>query len=62
MRVLWGFWRPWDQTRAIANARTASTELSRSLAEREEVDIYLTRHVASRARPAWPLEGPTATA
>lgn len=45
MRVSWGYWAPWDQSRAIANARTASTELSRSRAEREEVETYLARHV-----------------
>jgi hypothetical protein len=45
MRVQWLYWRPWDQSRAIANARIASTELCRTRAEREEVDIYLARLV-----------------
>ena len=50
MQLNWRFWRPWDQTLAIANARTASTELSRSRAEREEVDSYLARHLENRAK------------
>ena len=50
MHVNWGFWRPWDQTLAVANARTASTELSRSRAEREEVATYLARHLEDRAK------------
>lgn len=45
MRVSRLFWRPWDQSRAIANARIASSELCRKRAEREEVDIYLARLV-----------------
>jgi hypothetical protein len=49
MRVRWRIWRPWDQTRAIDNARTASTELSRSRAEREEVDHYLAARLETRA-------------
>jgi hypothetical protein len=48
MRVSWGYWRPWDQARAIANARSASAELSRSRAEREEVDVFLARHLERR--------------
>jgi hypothetical protein len=48
MRVRWRIWRPWDQTRAIDNARTASTEVSRSRAEREEVDIYLAARLENR--------------
>ena len=48
MHVSWGYWRPWDQSRAISNARTASVALSRSRAEREEVDIYLARHLELR--------------
>lgn len=43
------YWRPWDQSRAIANARMASTELCRSRAEREEVEIYLERLEEARA-------------
>jgi hypothetical protein len=54
MFAIWTSWRPWDQTQAVANARAASTGLSRSRAEREEVDRYLARHLASgtRALPA----------
>jgi|tagenome__1003787_1003787.scaffolds.fasta_scaffold20083895_1 hypothetical protein len=50
MHVSWGYWRPWDQTQAIANARIASTELSRSRAEREEVDIYMARDLENRTK------------
>lgn len=32
-----------DQTRALDNARTASTELARRRVEREKVDIFLDR-------------------
>ena len=42
----------WDQTRAIANAREASTEMSRSRAEREEVDTFLAWHLERRAEGA----------
>ncbi len=41
-------WRPWDQTRAVANARIASTELSRARVEREDIDLYVARCLASR--------------
>jgi hypothetical protein len=51
MRVQWLYWRPWDQSRALANARIASTELCRSRAEREEVDIYLARLVDEATEP-----------
>ena len=50
MRVGWGYWRLWDQTQAIANARSASTELSRFRAEREEIDIYIARHLEDRTK------------
>ena len=48
MRMFWGYWRPWDQTQAIVNARGACTELSQRRADREEVDLYLARHFAVR--------------
>ena len=50
MRVSLSSWRPWDQTRSITNARIASTELSRSRVEREEVDLYLARHLENRTK------------
>ena len=34
-------WRPWDQTRAVDNARAASTDLSRARVEREEINAYV---------------------
>ena len=47
-------WNPWQQVngwgrasneRAVGNARTATTALSRRRVERDEVDLYLrTRH------------------
>jgi hypothetical protein len=49
MHENWGLWRPWDQTVSVANARAATTELSRSRAEREEVDTYLAQHLENRA-------------
>lgn len=39
----WWNWRPWEQGRAIDNARAASVELSRARVEREAVDLYLAR-------------------
>lgn len=46
-------WRPWHQTRAIENARTASTELARLRVERQEVEIFFERlEEARRERPA----------
>jgi hypothetical protein len=42
-------WRPWDQTRAVDNARAASTHLSRARIERE-IDAYIER-VLSRRLP-----------
>jgi len=48
MHVNWGHWRLWDQTRAVANARNASSEVSRSRAERKEVDLYVARHLENR--------------
>ena len=47
MRLSWATWRLWDQSGAIANARSASTELTRSRAEREEAERYVARHLAS---------------
>jgi hypothetical protein len=38
----------WDQGPAIANARAASVELSRARVEREEVELFVARHVARR--------------
>ena len=43
VKLGWWYWRPWDQGQAIANARTASVELSRARVEREAVDLYLAR-------------------
>ena len=39
-------WKPWEwasasQAAALANARTASTELSRLRLEREDVELFL---------------------
>ena len=57
-------WKPWQWSRtsnqwAVANARRASTELSRRRVERQEVELFLREHrrvaiVASAAarRPA----------
>jgi hypothetical protein len=39
---------PWGQARARANARAASTELSRARTEREEVHLFVTRDLAGR--------------
>lgn len=52
MRLGLAFWRPWDQTGAIANARRASTDLSRCRAEREEVEMFIARHLESRSQGA----------
>ena len=48
MRVGKTYRRPWGQGQAIANARAASSELSRARLEREEVDLYLARLVKLR--------------
>lgn len=45
MRVNWNYWRLWDQTRAVDNARAASVEASRSRAERDEVGRYVSRYL-----------------
>ena len=50
MRMIWGRWHPWGQRRAVANARAASTALSRARVEREEVDLYIARDLAGRTR------------
>jgi hypothetical protein len=49
MQLNWGQWFPWGQTRAIANARSASTALSRARVEREDVELYLERAIEDRA-------------
>jgi hypothetical protein len=41
MRIPIRPWLLWDQSTAVANARTASAELSRLRAEREEINDYL---------------------
>ena len=46
-------WKPWQlvtrsNERAVANARTAATELSRMRVERAEVELYLARTTAER--------------
>jgi len=41
--------------RAVANARAASTDLSRRRVERDEVELYLGRRYADLRRPATPL-------
>ena len=41
-------WRPWDQTRAVDNARAASTGLSQARIERQEIDGYIERLLGSR--------------
>lgn len=40
-----------DQSRAVENARVASTELARRRVEREEVEIFLARLEALAAAP-----------
>jgi len=49
MRLSLSSWRPWDQTRAIINARTASTELSRARVEREDTELFIAQCLARRA-------------
>ena len=46
-------WKPWEwgsasHDRALANARAASTELSRRRVEREEVELFLEERSATR--------------
>ena len=46
-------WKPWQlvtrsNERAVANARTAATELSRMRVERTEVELYVARTTAER--------------
>jgi len=53
MRIV-GQWRRWaamSNERALANARQATTALSRARVEREEVELYLEQRYA-RPRPA----------
>jgi hypothetical protein len=50
MQLDWGDWFPWGQARAVANARSASTALSRVRVEREEVALYLVRVIQEQAR------------
>ena len=50
MRLSRLYWRPWDQERAVANARAASVELSRARVEREEIDLYVARVAKARGR------------
>jgi hypothetical protein len=50
-------YKPWSwglasNARAVANARTAATELSRARIERDDVDLFLTElHLARTALP-----------
>jgi hypothetical protein len=49
--------KPWEwgrdsHERAVANARAATTELSRRRVEREDVELYLTDRAARRAAAA----------
>jgi hypothetical protein len=41
MSSIWMPWRLWDQARARENARASCVELTRSRAEREEVDAFV---------------------
>jgi hypothetical protein len=41
-----------SQDRAVANARSASTALSRQRLEREEVELFLERHARRHRRTA----------
>ena len=46
-------WKPWElitrsNDRAVANARTAATELSRLRVERAEAEVYVARVAADR--------------
>ena len=54
MRIV-GQWRRWAATsneQSIANAREASTALSRARVEREEVELFLARHADRTRRSA----------
>ncbi len=47
-------WKPWalgarSNERALANARTAATELSQLRVERNEIELYVARRAAERA-------------
>lgn len=54
MRMRSLYWRPWDQGKAIANARAASLELRRACLEREEVYRYLAQLAESRRKTRAP--------
>ncbi len=46
-------WKPWElitrsNDRAVANARTAATELSRLRVERAEIELYVARVAGER--------------
>ena len=41
MAVTGWFWKPWDQQRAVDNARDASTVLARRRVAHEEVELFL---------------------
>jgi hypothetical protein len=43
----------WDQSRAVDNARWASTELTRARNERLEVDAFVARILAERVDDKW---------
>jgi hypothetical protein len=43
--------RLWDQSRAVDNARAASTELARQRVQREEAEIFLERLAERPRRP-----------
>jgi len=45
-------WRPWDQSRAIENARAATTELCRRRVERDDVEAFLAGPEPRRAARA----------
>ena len=52
-------WKPWvvaqlagsrSHERAVANARSAATQLSRMRVERAEIEQYVARHAVERAK------------
>lgn len=50
-------WKPWEfavhsNERAVANARAASTELSRLRVERAEIELYVEQRTAVRRMPS----------
>lgn len=49
MLTTW-LWRPWDQTLAVHNARSASREVSRARTEREEINAYV-EHILGQRLP-----------